>query len=163
MEEIWKDIPGYEGLYKVSNYGNIKGLERVNNYGRRVHGRDIVKKKDKKGYLFVGLSKNGKSKPFKVHRLVAELFIEGKSETNNQVDHIDNDITNNNYLNLRWVSNTINCRNKRNNRLVTVDGVTKTLQEWGEISGTNPLTIRRRIEYGWEPKDAVYKKVIYRR
>ena len=65
LEEDFRDIPGYEGLYQVSNLGRVKGLYR-----------NIIKglKTTKDGYLEVGLSKNGIEKKYRVHRLVAITF-----------------------------------------------------------------------------------------
>lgn len=68
--ETWKDIKGYEELYQVSNLGRIKSLPR-----NTAHERIMRQRKDKGGYLFLCLTKNGIPKTFKVHRLVAEAFI----------------------------------------------------------------------------------------
>ena len=72
MNEEWKDIKGYEGKYQVSNLGRIKSLNY--NHTKKEKILDIKPRKD--GYMYVGLFKNGKRKSFKVHRLVAEAFIE---------------------------------------------------------------------------------------
>ena len=98
LNEIFKDIENYEGLYQVSNLGNIKSLHcnkerimkptiRSNNYQ----------------YYFVGLLKNRKRKFFAIHRLVAQAFV---SNPNNysQVDHLDGNKLNNNANNLEWVT-----------------------------------------------------------
>ena len=71
MTEIYKDIKDLEGLYQVSNFGNILSL----NYGRSGKSKLLQTIKDKDGYLKVNLRKNGKLKGFKVHRLVAETFL----------------------------------------------------------------------------------------
>ena len=71
MEEIFKDIKDLEGLYQVSNFGNILSL----NYGRTGKPKLLKPCVDGGGYLLVGLYKNRKRKSFKVHRLVAEIFI----------------------------------------------------------------------------------------
>jgi hypothetical protein len=99
MEEIWKDIKGYEGLYKVSNLGNIKSLKY------RHHNREeiLIGGIKKTGYKQVILVKDNKVKYKLVHRIVAETFI---SNPNNkpQVNHIDGNKTNNNINNLEWCS-----------------------------------------------------------
>jgi hypothetical protein len=61
--------------------------------------------------------------------------------------------------NTKWDTYKNQQRNRRNNHLIEVDGVSKCLTEWADISGINWSTIRRRIVLGWEPKDAVFKKV----
>ena len=98
-EEIWKSIKGYEGLYEISSLGRVKSL----NY--RGTGKEKLLKniEDYKGYLTVTLTKNGKQKQFKVHRLVAEAFIpnpEGKP----CIDHINTIRNDNRIENIRWVT-----------------------------------------------------------
>lgn len=96
MKEKWKDIKGYEGLYQVSNLGRIKSL--------RGNSERILKPgANNKGYLYVRLYKNSKSKWFTLHRLVAEAFIPNP-ENKSQVNHIDEDKTNNVVSNLEWMT-----------------------------------------------------------
>lgn len=97
--EIWKDIEGYEGLYQVSNFGNVKSL----NYNRTGKEKILKSKKDKDGYLQFSLCKNGKVKHFKTHRLVALAFIPNL-ENLPQVNHKDENKENNHVDNLEWVS-----------------------------------------------------------
>ena len=108
--EIWKDIKGYEGLYQVSNLGNIKSMERfcVHKYGEMLRKERLLKKQiDKDGYETIFLRKNNKPKNMKVHRLVAEAFIE-KHKGKNIVNHKDSVRNNNYYKNLEW------CTHKEN-------------------------------------------------
>lgn len=110
--EIWKDIKDYEGLYQVSNFGNIRSL----NYLRT--GKIKLKKLhyNNNGYFVVGLWKNNKGKTFFVHRLVAEAFIPNPDNLP-QVNHKDECKTNNCVENLEWCSCQYNLnygtRNKR--------------------------------------------------
>lgn len=97
-EEIWKDITGYEGLYKVSNLGRVKSL----NY-RRTGKEHLLSQVLCSGYLHVGLSKNGKFKIFKVHRLVSQAFIDNPNNLP-FVNHLDENKLNNKVNNLEWCS-----------------------------------------------------------
>lgn len=107
MEEIWRPIKDYEGLYEVSNLGNVKSLK--NNHG---NDREKVLKpsKDNNGYLFVTLYKNGKSKIFKIHRLVGFAFVDGYFD-GAHIDHIDTNKENNIWTNLKWVTHEENMKN----------------------------------------------------
>ncbi|TFV23365.1 hypothetical protein E4T75_10110 [Staphylococcus saprophyticus] len=92
MEEIWKDIEGYEGLYMVSSHGRVWGCKR----------KIIMKQRcNRDGYLKIGLRKNGGQKTFLSHRLVSLAFlphVEGKK----YVNHVDENKTNNRLNNLEW-------------------------------------------------------------
>lgn len=98
--EIWKDIPGYEGLYQVSNIGNVKSL-RFNKI------KSMKKFLDKYGYHFVRLIKDKKGKWHKVHRLVAMAFLENYSEEL-QVNHKNEVKTDNSVENLEMCTNYYN-------------------------------------------------------
>lgn len=104
MNEIWKDIVGYEGLYQVSNLGNIRSLC----FGSRNHKKSNVIKLLKQtptncGYYKVQLYNNGHSKILYVHRIVAETFIPNP-DCKPQVNHIDGNKSNNACFNLEWSS-----------------------------------------------------------
>ena len=121
--EQWKDIEGYEGLYQVSDMGNVKSL--VSNKNLKPYTTSF-------GYLQVNLSKDGKKKTFKVHRLVARAFIENP-ENKEEVDQIDTNRTNNRVTNLRWVTRKENQNNpltkeriKTANKLTQPLAITKT-------------------------------------
>lgn len=107
MEEIWKDIEGYEGLYQVSNLGKVKSLERKDRYGRTFKEKIKQLQVDKDGYLRTSLwkEKNGSLK--QVHRLVAVAFIPNE-ENKPIVNHIDGNKQNNNVKNLEWCTNSEN-------------------------------------------------------
>lgn len=115
MEE-WRDIEGYEGLYQVSSLGRIKSLDRYDSRGNHIKGKLLSPSITKKGYLRVGLWKNGEGKLYQIHRLVAEAFIDNPNDLP-QVNHI-NEIKNDNRVeNLEWCTNDYNhnygTRNKR--------------------------------------------------
>lgn len=105
MQEIWKDIKDYEGLYQVSNFGNVKSLPRKTNnqYNKGI----IMKQMIYRGYSKVQLNKNGKIKWFAVHRLVAQAFLPNL-DNKPQVNHIDGNKLNNNLSNLEWVTGSEN-------------------------------------------------------
>lgn len=106
MDEIWKDISGYEGLYQVSNLGRVRSLDRISN-GRRLKGALKSNIKDKDGYFKVNLYKDGKLSTQQVHRLVAKSFIPNPDNLP-QVNHKDEDKTNNCADNLEWCTNEYN-------------------------------------------------------
>ena len=116
MKEIWKDILGYEGYYQVSNFGNVKSMDRI--VERKNNGTGNLPLKSRilslntypRGYKRVTLRKNNISKSFFVHRLVAEAFI---PNPNNYpyVNHKDENPSNNHFDNLEWCINEYNIRN----------------------------------------------------
>lgn len=99
MQEIWKDVAGYEGLYQVSNLGNVKSLSY-----RNTNKPKLLKKiKLSIGYETVSLAKDKVSKVFYIHRLVANAFIKNNNDLPT-VNHIDGIKTNNIISNLEWMS-----------------------------------------------------------
>lgn len=114
MEEVWRDIKGYEGYYQISNFGKVKSLKRIVKYkdGRtfKYKTKYLKPTKDTRGYLGVGLNKNGNVKHFRVHRLVAETFLGKPKVRLMSVNHIDGIKTNNILDNLEWVTYSENTR-----------------------------------------------------
>ena len=112
QEEIWKDIVGYEGLYQVSNIGNIRSLDREVPFMKtKTFKRGNIKKQQAHTadirYRQLALSKNGKVNTFLVHRLVALAFLP-KIENKDFVNHIDGNPSNNNVENLEWCTRSEN-------------------------------------------------------
>ena len=101
-EEIWKDVKGYEGVYRVSSFGRVRSLDRVSSIGRKLKGK-VLKQKVTKGYNMVSLSKDGNPKGKTVSRLVAKTFIPNP-ENKPEVNHIDENKQNNHVDNLEWVT-----------------------------------------------------------
>lgn len=110
MDEEWRDIKGYEGLYQVSNLGRVKRISKLKSIDKGyVSKRDRMLKPGvrKDGYLFVGLSINNELKTYNIHRLVAMAFIENELKLE-EVNHIDENKTNNEVNNLEWCTHEYN-------------------------------------------------------
>lgn len=103
--EVWKDIQGYEGLYQVSNLGNVRSL----NWRNTGQVRNLYLKPQNRGYLQVELAKCGQKRGFTVHRLVAMAFVSGYAE-GKVVNHINEDKRDNRAENLEWVSQSENTK-----------------------------------------------------
>ena len=99
--EIWKDVVGYDGRYKVSNKGNVYSVDRRSAIGRKCGGRMLNPTRNKDGYPQVCLCKNGIRKHKSVHRLVAETFIPNPKSFS-EVNHLDEIKDNNCVENLEW-------------------------------------------------------------
>lgn len=122
MKEIWKDVKGYEELYQVSNLGRVRSLDRLDGANHRLKGSIMKGCEITGGYLGVTLYKNSVVSSKKIHRLVAEAFIPN-SEHKPQVNHINEDKTNNMVSNLEWMTakenNNHGTRNERIGRAVS--------------------------------------------
>ena len=111
--EEWKDIKDYEGKFQVSSYGNVRN---INYYGTGII-KIVNQRPNENGYMVVSLSKNKKTKPCKVHRLVAETFLPNP-ENLPEVNHKDENKTNNRVENLEWKTHRGNCNHgTRNERI----------------------------------------------
>lgn len=97
-KEEWRPIRGYESLYEVSNYGNVRSINR------RI---ELKQETTEKGYKRVWLIKDGKGQHKKVHRLVAEAFIPNPDNLP-QINHISGDKSDNRVCNLEWCDNRYN-------------------------------------------------------
>ena len=106
MEEIWKDIPEYEGLYQASNLGRIKSIERFTSDGHHIMSK-ILKPSLAKGYLKVSLCKDNVAKTIYVHRLVAKTFLTNKDNLP-CINHKDENKLNNRVDNLEWCTHFYN-------------------------------------------------------
>ena len=117
MSEEWRDVAGYEGLYQVSSEGRVKSLERKNCLGRTVKERILKPAFNGRGYLFVNLYAGRKPKMHKVHRLVCQSFHDN-SDSKPDVNHINENKTDNRACNLEWCTRRENCNHgSRNERL----------------------------------------------
>ena len=115
-KEIWKTIPNFEGIYEVSNFGNVRSLKRkvqgLNDINQMFKGK-VLKPGINRGYKRVTLSKANKLKKFSIHRLVASVFLDNKFNKP-CVNHIDGNKSNNNLLNLEWCTYSENEKHSYN-------------------------------------------------
>ena len=157
MQEIWKDIEGYEGLYQVSNKGRVKSLKRKicsnSNHKYNTLSEKLLKLSGGGKYIQVILCKNGKKSAKLVHRLVAQAFI---PNTNNLpcVNHKKKKKKNNDVRNLEWCTYKYN--NEYNGRIDKCrDKISKTLLEKTEHPKRTPEqieNIRKGAYKGWETR-----------
>jgi hypothetical protein len=124
--EIWKDIIGYEELYQISNYGNVKSLKRKNRKKEM-----ILKNKENKQHFCIVLHKNGKPQKFSLHRLVAIHFIENPLNLP-IVEHKDDNGFNNYYKNLEW--STVKKNNQNAWKRGRCENIRKTFKKTGKIN-----------------------------
>ena len=125
MEEIWKDVVGYENIYEVSNFGNVRTHKNKTTWTER-HGlrhwkqRGLKNKTPNGRDIRVSLWKDGKVKDWLVHRLVAYAFIPNTDKNKNSINHIDGNPRNNHVENLEW------CNHKENNNHAFESGLMTT-------------------------------------
>lgn len=120
-QEVWKDIPGFEGFYQASTLGRVRSCDRDINYvnGHKVHYNSHVMatKPNHSGYMVVGLNKNNRQHWYSVHQLIARTFIPNPNGYP-QINHIDECRTNNAVINLEWCTAHYNNNyGQRNERL----------------------------------------------
>lgn len=174
--ETWKDIPGFEGIYQVSNLGNVRSLDRSvkRKDGRlvRFRGQALKARVTDDGYLQVQLSNGDNPKTIKVHRLVAEIFIPNPNELP-EVNHKDENKTNNAASNLEWCSHGYNSRyGTRGARISQKNGkpveayapgdvhasiLFDSISQAAEYFGVAGESVRQAIKYGWKCKGYTLK------
>jgi hypothetical protein len=111
LSEEFTDIKDYEGLYQISNYGNVKSLSRTIDNGKYIRTSvDIISSTqyNNGGYKIISLWKGGKKQTFTIHKLVADAFLTNGIKTDGVINHIDNNKDNNRIDNLEIVSQLYN-------------------------------------------------------
>lgn len=157
MEEIWKDIKGWEGYYQVSNIGRVRSLDRIvksARFEKRCKGQILKLRYDKDGYLTVHLrnAEKGENRLMKVHRLVADAFIFNLDIFRDSIDHINGKRDDNRVENLRWctVKENINFPLAQKKRSESIKESYNKFPELRKIramtfgkTGCVPITVRK--------------------
>lgn len=140
MQEIWRDIKGYEGLYQVSNLGNVKRLK-----GKWVKKERLIKQRTTSTYDYysVHLSNHQKKRNVFVHRLVAQAFV--KNPKNKPIiNHIDGNKLNNKAENLEW------CTYKENSKKAYELGLNKPARELGRTRKVGQYDLDNNLIKIWD-------------
>lgn len=133
MEEVWKDIKGYEGLYQISNLGRVKSLPRYlpNKYSFKT--TYLKPALNVQGYFFVTLCKDGRMYRKRVNRLVAEAFIPNPDDLP-QVNHKDENKLNNCVDNLEWCTAQYNVDYSKSKEVWQYTKDNKLVSKWKSIN-----------------------------
>lgn len=156
MAEIWKPVKGFEGIYEVSNMGNVKALDRVSVFEgrwgkthRKLKGKNLKPQKQSNGYLTVNLGKGkrGSIATKTIHRLVAEAFIDNP-ENLPLVLHGNNNKTCNEVWNLRWGTISENTKQAYDDGLIPNIGLLGEKSMVSKYSDSLVKEIKERILSG---------------
>jgi hypothetical protein len=140
MEEIWKDIKGYEGLYRVSNLGRVMSLK----FRQTNRDKILTTRLSNSGYKCTGLTKEYKTRELFVHRLIAMAFIPN-AENKEQVNHINGIKIDNRIENLEWLSRPDNQKHAYANGLNRVSELQK--QRISDAKSTSVIDINTGVTY----------------
>lgn len=164
MNEKWKDIKGYEGLYQVSDLGRIRSCARtVKKQWFLKHIRERILKQGvdrKSGYCNVSLRKDGKYNTIRVHRIVAEAFVENPHHYN-IVNHKDCNPGNNNASNLEWCTQRYNiCYGDAvEKRAAQIRKPVRVFKADGAILGEFDCADSAALAMGLKCRDTVYRNI----
>lgn len=148
MKEIWKDIPSYEGYYQASTLGRIKSLKYWSNVQKKYYDRELILKttKDKGGYPYLTLSKNGVKKTVRVHKLIALTFVPNPNNYRH-INHINKNKECNLPSNLEWCTQTYNTRYSKAKVVKQYDLDGNFIKEWVSI---NEAMNQTNIKHIWD-------------
>jgi hypothetical protein len=168
MQEVWKPIDGYDGLYEVSSSGSVRSLDRAikrkDGVVVSIKGRTLAQRLTKDGYLQVQLSIKNKAWTPKIHRLVAETFIPNPDGLP-EVNHKNEDKTDNSVINLEWCTHRYNSgygtrgeriARKNSKQLIALSPskdrelVFSSMSEAAKYFGVSGETVRQSLKYGWK-------------
>ena len=167
MEEIWREIHGFEKIYQISNLGRVASVNRsipkTNKLGKKYQetksGKILSAGDNGKGYLFVNLRKNNKSKQFYIHRLVATAFI-ANPENKPCVNHINGIKADNKLENLEWCTHSENTTHGYKSNLIKTPIKYKGLDNGNsKFSKEDVLSIRK--SYSCKEKNQVQLATAY--
>lgn len=134
MEERWKSVNGYEGLYEISNFGNVKSLKRTvvdcRGFNKTISEKVLKHRRHNHGYRYITLCRPGDYHNKLVHRLIAEHFIENP-QNKPHINHINGNKADNRLENLEW------CTQSENNQHAVDTGL---ISRTGEKNGRAKLT-----------------------
>ena len=128
MEEIWRDIKGYEGKYMVSNLGRVKSL----NYNKTGKEKILKGVDNGRGYLILNLYRGGKGKTCRINRLVAQAFLENPDNLP-EVNHKDEIRTNNRVDNLEWCTTQYNVEYSQAKAVIGINKVSGLIVEFPSL------------------------------
>ena len=145
------EIPDYEGFYYIEPNGDVYSQDRIDVNGRFIEGQKIITRLKRDGYYDVGLRKNGIRKYFKVHRLLAIVYI---PNPNNYpcVNHIDCNKQNNNLNNLEWCTNMYNSQSINTSKNFGNINLTKS-NTYKTSYNSNGKTYRKNFKTKKEARD----------
>jgi hypothetical protein len=107
--EVWKDVVGYEGIYQVSNFGNVKRISSFRGVNKAyLNGYNLTPRDNGKGYLRIKLTINNKSKRVMLHKIIANAFIPN-DKSYPYINHINGNKQDNRIENLEWCTQSQNC------------------------------------------------------